>query len=96
MAVGAWKTQRVYSAPLPPSPGAVESSLAQLHREEKPTGVELILAYTEETPLQGKGQSVALKAERKAWHPLNHYATVSLWCSPRFFHHEHILIISGM
>lgn len=59
----------------PPSPGAVESSLAQLHREEKPAGVELILAYTEETPLQGKGQSMALKAERKAWRPLNQYAS---------------------
>ena len=61
VAVGARKTQRVYSAP----PGAVESPLAQLHREEKPAGVELTLAYTEETPMEGKGQSAALTTERK-------------------------------
>lgn len=46
--VGARKTQRVYSAPSPPPPAAGGSSPAQLHREEKPAGVELILACTEE------------------------------------------------
>lgn len=67
IAVGVRKTQKVYWAPsLPPPqpPGAVENSLAQLHREEKPAGVELILAYSEElceaegSPLPSRQQSV--------------------------------------
>lgn len=38
MAMEAKNTQRVYSAPSLPPPGAVESSLAQLHRGETSWG----------------------------------------------------------
>lgn len=43
-------TQRAHSAPFPPPPRAAGSSHDQPHKE-KPARVDLILAYTEQTPM---------------------------------------------
>lgn len=64
-------TAHILTSPPPPRGGG---KCAPPHREEKPARVDLIPANTEQTPMQGQGQSAALRTERKP-HPLNHRAS---------------------
>lgn len=93
-AVGARKTQRVYSAPPLPRGSGKFSCPATQRRETSWGGTNSSLHRRDTSARQRAVHGPQGREEGVA--STEPVCLVSLWCSPRFFHHEHIFIIFGM